>query len=790
MNKDKPISRSVQEENYGFMERFKLLGLLIIIIIFILNALFLFLNINTRYDPPYLLLFLNVIFISIPSFIIGFIGFRGFLRTGTWAVLWLGIGALTFGIATLSAGLLITVTSVNVTLTAFNTIIFISALLFLTGGFFILNRIPRRDKSGRSSTALYVYLGVLIIVIFIIIISLLQVLPPYFIPGTGGTAIRSILVSMSSIFLFIASMMILRQYFKSKSLLLYWYSLGLLSMSLGIGGILFLTNTGTPLNWMARIAQMVGGVYLLMAARVALKTARIMRVSAGEAFSSFFQWKESNVNTLLENVKEAIILTDLNFNITGWNKAAEDIYGWKFTEVENKSLLDILPPISFETSQEKMLVDALSEGYWKGEVIHKNKNGRQLNIITSISPLKDNENNIISIMAINRDITENKRANNALKEARDNLELKVQERTEKLQQSKERFRTLAENSPDLIIRLDKNLKYTYVNSTLTKITGKSPEDYIGKTYEEAGISMEYAKLWAEKHQNLLKTGISQHYEYEFPTINGLRTLENISVPEYNKNNEIESILIIVRDITERRKAEEQLKETISELGRSNEELESFAYITSHDLQEPLRTIASYAQLINRRYRGQLDKDADEFLSFMVSGSKRMKEQIQGLLDYSRVGKGEEFRKFNTEEALDDALDNLKYSIEDCKAEVTYDALPEIFGDRSQITRVFQNLIGNALKFRKEGVQPIIHISAKKEENEYIFSVNDNGIGIEEQYTDRIFEVFKRLHTIGEYQGAGIGLAIVKRIIGRHGGRVWVESSFGVGSTFYFTIPFK
>lgn len=225
------------------------------------------------------------------------------------------------------------------------------------GGFFILNRIPRRDKSGRRSTALYVYLGALILISFITIISIQDVLPPYFIPGTGGTAIRSILVSMSSIFLFIASMMILRQYFKSKSILLYWYSLGLLSMSLGIAGILFLTNTGTPLNWMARIAQMVGGVYLLIAALVALKTAKIMRISSSEAFSSFFQLKESNVNTLLENVNEAIILTYLNFNITGWNKAAEEIYGWKFTEVENKSLLDILPPILSETSSEKILLE-------------------------------------------------------------------------------------------------------------------------------------------------------------------------------------------------------------------------------------------------------------------------------------------------------------------------------------------------------------------------------------------------------------------------------------------------
>lgn len=235
----------------------------------------------------------------------------------------------------------------------------------------------------------------------------------------------------------------------------------------------------------------------------------------------------------------------------------------------------------------------------------------------------------------------------------------------------------------------------------------------------------------------------------------------------------------------------ELEKINEELKRSNEELESFAYITSHDLQEPLRSIASYAQLLQRRYKGQLDDDADDFIDFMVNGAKRMKYMIQGLLDYSRVEtNGEEFWKFNTENALKNALLNLSSLIIECNAEITYDSLPVILGDESQITRLFQNLIGNALKFRKKGVNPLIHISTDKKDTEYVFSISDNGIGIEKEYTDKIFEVFKRLHTIGEYEGAGIGLAIVKRIVNRHGGHVWVKSKYGEGSTFYFTIPLE
>ncbi|MGZ7108726.1 MAG: ATP-binding protein, partial [Methanobacterium sp.] len=253
--------------------------------------------------------------------------------------------------------------------------------------------------------------------------------------------------------------------------------------------------------------------------------------------------------------------------------------------------------------------------------------------------------------------------------------------------------------------------------------------------------------------------------------------------------DVNSIYMIITDLSYFKHAEKQLKETIDELERSNEELQSFAYITSHDLQEPLRTMGNYAGLLKHRYGGQLDSDADDFLDFMASGAARLQDMITGLLEYSSVGtQGGVFKKFNAEEALNTALTNLKSPIEECHTEITHDPLPEITADKSQITRVFQNLISNALKFRKKGIRPKIHISARKKGNEYVFSVSDNGIGLEEQYSDRIFEVFKRLHTIGEYQGAGIGLAIIKRIIDLHNGRVWVESEFGVGSTFYFTIP--
>ncbi|MGF7118841.1 sensor histidine kinase [Methanobacterium oryzae] len=241
-----------------------------------------------------------------------------------------------------------------------------------------------------------------------------------------------------------------------------------------------------------------------------------------------------------------------------------------------------------------------------------------------------------------------------------------------------------------------------------------------------------------------------------------------------------------KEVQERTKEQEKL---IEELKRSNKELEVFAYVASHDLQEPLRTIASFTQLLERRYKGQLDDDADEFIDFIIDGSKRMKQLILDLLEYSRVTtKGQEFIPVNTKEILDYVLNNLNTLIAENKVIITLDNLPTITADKGQLTRVFQNLISNSIKFRKADEQPKIQISYEEKENEHFFSVSDNGIGIEKQYFNRIFTIFQRLHTIKEYSGTGIGLSVTKRIIERHGGRIWVESSFGKGSTFYFTIP--
>jgi light-regulated signal transduction histidine kinase (bacteriophytochrome) len=243
------------------------------------------------------------------------------------------------------------------------------------------------------------------------------------------------------------------------------------------------------------------------------------------------------------------------------------------------------------------------------------------------------------------------------------------------------------------------------------------------------------------------------------------------------------------DITERKRTERELAKHATELARSNADLENFAYIASHDLQEPLRAVSGFTELLARRYKGRLDKDADEFIDFAVSGANRMKELINDLLAYSRIGtKGKPFAPVDCREALDQALRNLTVAIQEHQAHIlTAGVLPVLSADQIQLVQLFQNLIANAIKFHGPEL-PRVHVSAERKEQDWIFCVRDNGIGIEARHFERIFTVFQRVHSGQAYPGTGIGLAICKKIVERHGGRIWVDSRTGRGASFCFTLP--
>jgi PAS domain S-box-containing protein len=389
------------------------------------------------------------------------------------------------------------------------------------------------------------------------------------------------------------------------------------------------------------------------------------------------------------------------------------------------------------------------------------------------------------------------RSNAKLKEQADTLS----KQAEVLRKAEQRFRSLLEAAPDAMVMCIATGKIIMVNSQTEVLFGCRREELLSRNIEDLVPGWSFAMREAFEKDSELSHAKPAICDLElrairadggsFPvdiTFSPLRTDEGMVITS------------AIRDISERKKAEEQIRqlnqtleqrvlERTDELMRSNEELQQYAYVASHDLQEPLRNVSLYAQLLARRYQGQLQGDADQFIKVIVEGSERMERLIRDLLDFSRVdarGAGA-FSSMDCEDALQGAIFNLKSWIEESRAVITHEPLPSIWGDPIQITRVFQNLLVNAIKYRSAGV-PRIHVAATEEPSNWLFSVRDNGIGIEPQYTEKIFGIFKCLQPRDPNSGNGMGLAICRKIVTRHEGRIWVESQPGHGSTFYFTLP--
>ncbi|MGH2582304.1 MAG: sensor histidine kinase [Anaerolineales bacterium] len=366
---------------------------------------------------------------------------------------------------------------------------------------------------------------------------------------------------------------------------------------------------------------------------------------------------------------------------------------------------------------------------------------------------------------------------------------KIIELEKEQRESAEMFRALMEAAPDALVIVDRSGTIKLVNSQAEKTFGWGRGELVGQ-HLEVLIPSRYQKVHpthrAGFFENPHRRPMGKDLELYALRKNGEEFPVEISLSPF-ETPEGTLVTAAVRDVTERKQTEMWARRA-EELARSNVELEQFAYVASHDLQEPLRMVSSYMQLLESRYADKLDEDAKEFIDYAVDGANRMQHLIQALLSYSRVGtRGKSAEPVESNEAVKEALQNLKVPVEERKPNVIVSDLPVVMADKEQLVQVFQNLISNAIKFRSRK-RPVIRVDFKESNGFARFAVADNGVGFDSKHAERIFVIFQRLNSREQYDGTGIGLSICKKIVERHGGRIWAESEPGKGSTFFFTFP--
>jgi two-component system sensor kinase FixL len=473
---------------------------------------------------------------------------------------------------------------------------------------------------------------------------------------------------------------------------------------------------------------------------------------------------------------DAILTVDEDQRITLFNAAAEQMFRCPASEAIGSSLNRFIPQ-RFRQSHREHVARFGATGVTSRIMGHQRPlaalraDGVEFPVEATISQVTVDGRKLFT--AIVRDITARRHGEQALAE------------------SEARFRAIFESAVDGIVTVDEAGIVASFNPAASRIFGYTAQEVVGRN-----VSMLMPEPDRGRHDDYMGTylrtetkkiiGIGR--EVVGVRKDGTKFPMDLAVSE-TPIGERRVFTGIVRDITDRKRAEESLAKQREDLARSNVELERFAYVASHDLQEPMRTVRSFAQLLQRRHAAQFEGDAAEYMQFITEGVQRMQTLINDLLAYSRVSsQGAAFAPAHCDQILLMVLQSLHSTIEQQKAKITADPLPTVLGDSTQLGQVLQNLLSNAIKFRRRERRPEIHVSAESRKNEWVFAVRDNGIGIEPQYFERIFIIFQRLHTIEEYGGTGIGLAICKKIIERHGGRIWVESTAGEGTMFYFSVP--
>lgn len=730
-------------------------------------------RIERQYESQRLLLVLNIIFSTLISIYIAYLVSKSFLERGTLGMLMVDCGVLIWGLSALvatSAGLIKNPENkfdINEVITIHNICVCLSAFCHFTGAILSLQTRIVRLKLFSLISAFAISILTVALIVFM---TMMREIPVFFVQGIGGTMIRYVVLSLT-IFMFIFTAFLLREMStRPINAFIKWYSLALLLIAIGITGNMIDSMSGSVLSWISRACQYLGGVYMLIAA---VETVNGSAGTKGISLKEALHITERRYKTLFESMTEGLALHELIFDKKGVpcdcrflevNPAFEKLTGLKRQDVIGRLSSEVLP------NNDLHWLEIFGRVTLTGEPVHFDSFSKPLQKYYEVYAYRTAE---FQFAVLFSDITERKRSQEAI------------------QLSEQKYRELIETSNSIIMKADRNLNITFMNDFGLKFFGYTAGELIGKNVVGTTIPPtddEYRDLAAmandlKKHPN--KYAINVHKNMRK---NGeLIWVSWTNKVKYDKKGNVTEILAIGNDITDLKKTEQQLKEVNAELMRSNKELQTFAYVASHDLREPLRAISGFVGLLGMKYANKLDIQAKKYIDLASQGVMRMDGLLSCLLEYSRVNtRGAEMMPTDSRAALNAAIANLNASIAETKAMITHDDLPTVLADSRQLSQLFQNLIHNAVKF-KNNKKPKIHIGCKKHEDRWVFSVKDNGIGIEPQNFERIFKIFQRVHANGRYPGHGIGLSICRKIVERHGGKIWVESETGKGTTFYFNL---
>ena len=467
---------------------------------------------------------------------------------------------------------------------------------------------------------------------------------------------------------------------------------------------------------------------------------------------------------IVESSNDAIVGKDLNGRITSWNRAAELIFGYTVKEAIGRDVTMLFPPERIHEEQE--ILERVKQGaqIQHFETRRVARDGRILEMSLTISPIRNARGQVVGASTIGRDVSERRHA-------------------------EERFRSLLETAPDAMVIIDKAGIIRLVNVQAERLFGYERGQMIGQPVEmliPERLRGGHGESRAGYFHSPKVRGMGAGLELWGLRSNGEEFAIEISLSPMGSGAEMLATAA-VRDISDRKAVERKLARSAEKLARSNRDLEQFAYVASHDLQAPLRSVIGFSQLLKKKYGEQFDQDGREFLEFVEGSARHMQDLINGLLAFSRVGsQGADFIEVDAEAVLREVETQLAAVIKDRGARITHDPLPRLRASRLEFNQLLQNLIGNGIKFQP-GPEPRVHVGAKKIDGGWAFSVADQGIGISAEHQERIFQIFQRLHPPEAYEGTGIGLAVCQKIVQRHSGRIWLESQPGVGTTFHFTI---